>query len=1548
VIFSAFAAAYQPARDPVPVRERALPGPVRELPVTPKLPPRDGSPSQVPAADGIILPTDTSLRNKLDAARDYIKAGDWDQSVRLLQTVLDAGEDSFFRQTYTDGSGQPAERWASTRAEAERLVATLPDDGRKAYEVSYNGIARKLLGDGRAANDLAILDDVARRYQHTSAGAETLTLLGSLHLDRGRFDLGAVYFQRLLRDNTLDKAQPLTLFQAALAFGAAGDADRAERTWDALSRRLGTAPLKLGEKEYPVDQLRRRVVLPKTDPDRTTDWPLFRGTAARTGRGEGDVPLLDSRARLAAGGAASLDWLRAARPADKESLLPVGVPVASGNRIVFRGVGGVRAVDTTTGREVWRAPGLSLEGVLHDSGKKVQIEDWFGKYRALGAQPALTQNFALGTLSCDGRNVYVVEDLPLPPPPQMIFEMQSGVPRHFGPLRDLIHHNRLRAVDLATGAVAWETGGRPGMVPAELADSYFLGPPLPVGGSLYVLVEKQSDLRLLCLNPDKGTLRWAQTLATARTKLLLDVPRRLHAVHLAFRDGVLVCPTNAGAVLGFDVLSRTLLWAHPYREKPLPMPPPGEEMPPGQIPPESFALGLKHTAPIVVGDRVVYGPPDGESIRCFSLRDGSLIWKAAHNEDDLYVGGVQDGRVWVVGRSVCRTLSLDKGEVIWQQPIPEPSGLGAFCGTKYYLPLRDTGVLVLDPEKPSTHARLDCRKGEAKGNLVFFAGDLWSQDDRGVTAYPQLAAKLERVNDVLKRSPDDVSARFERGRLLLDKGDAALAVGDFKAVLAGTRDAEKTESAKTLLHTALTRLLQHDFVAAEKYLDEYRGLCKVTIPANADVTQRQRLLAEERRRQAGYLVVLARGREKQGRLTDSLRAYHDLYDSTVGGELLTLPEDPAVQVRHDLWVGTHIAEMVARATPDQRATVRAEIEREAKALPADDLAAQRRFAALYGSVPGPEGAAGREVRRRLATRLAEADDPRQTLAALLELQRLERETTGREAALALEARARVLTSRGLVEDAAACYRTLARDFSDMALADGRTAAAVFARLGSDKRFLPHLQTVVPAWQGRAFSHAATKGGFPSRRFLLADGFNWLEPSPGPEWNAVSRTSEVPASFQDLRFHLDLSTGRLRLVRRITDAEVASVALPRWNSNDGGALNSINGVRLANSYWPLGHLVVVGAGPVVFGFDPVQRRVCWERRLATEVDGTVTADSSPLGGIVVARPDGHESYLGMIGPPDFDGVYLQTTEGLTVLDPATGAVRWQRSDLRLNCATFRDGKHLFLAEFYRSGNLKGVRAVRTADGVSVPVPDGATEAYAHKVRTVGRCILAAAHGEGVPVRLRLYDMLTGKDVWQREFPEKSVVADSVDPNLLAVVSPKGDAIVIDLAARRELVKMRLHPGALERIKSATLLHDRSSFYLALVRQSEMNPEQESATTLFQGDLSSVPVNGRLYAFARDTGKVRWYHDMVGQTILLDQFDDLPIVLCASTVDKQPTPEKAQTVQRIRSIDKITGKTIFNTPDDAPKLTEPFHTLRVDPWTKVIDLVSEDFRLRHAPK
>ncbi len=505
------------------------------------------------------------------------------------------------------------------------------------------------------------------------------------------------------------------------------------------------------------------------------DWPMYRGNLQRSQLGKSDAPLLepvwqvsttttepgrrwlaDASRRL--GPAAPMfdpntglpvSWMTHAASGLDPANLPAGMPLSIGGKLLFRTHAGIQAVDNQTGRPLWHARlGLSLESILADPARKVQLDRWLGMYG--GLYPNSTQ----GTLSSDGRLVFAVDDLPLPPHPSHIMEMQAGKKHYFSTLRDAIYHNRLVALDAETGAVAWEAGGRTGNVPAELVDAWFLGPPLPLGNSVYALVEKKQDLSLVCLGCSRGELQWSLPLATAPTSLLLDVSRRVHAVHLAYHDGLLICSTHAGVVVAVNVLSRSLTWAHEYpplvREE-------NPEAPEGlvPVPPQE---GLKGCAPLIAHDRVVISSPDSDAVRCLQLSDGVLLWKAELAEEDLYVGAVTPEKVLVVGRHGCRALSLANGKTVWEHSTPRPSGQGTLCrgpggDMVYYLPLQSGDVLALNMDKPGASVQQHRHGSAALGNLVLQDGHLWSQTATAVTAFPPLRQRLARVEEQLKASP---------------------------------------------------------------------------------------------------------------------------------------------------------------------------------------------------------------------------------------------------------------------------------------------------------------------------------------------------------------------------------------------------------------------------------------------------------------------------------------------------------------------------------------------------------------------------------------------------------------------------------------------------------------------------------------------------------------------------------------------------------------------------------------------------------------------------
>jgi outer membrane protein assembly factor BamB len=1501
---------------------------VKDVPPPVPVPPDPPSPA-APKGDAFSLPLDRSARQKLEGAEDYIGEKSWKEAVRLLQAVLDMKEDSFLLLPADPGKNLP-ERWASTRAEAERVLATLPAAGREFYAVLHEPTALRMLKEARAGNDPQLFIEIVRRFLYTPSGAEALESLGTYYLDRGQADLAALAFQRRLERSGPEKVPPVALFHAVLAFRAAGDKAREQDAWNALGKQLDRGGLKIGGRAYTLDQLREQLPRWSALPSLAGESPLYRGNAARSGRAGGDTPYLEAKRRiplteLEAGRA----WLKQA--ADKAPAnavpLPGAAPIAFGDKLVYRSHAGVHAYDVRAGKELWHAPSpLALDAVLRDSGKKVQMADWFNGYRS--ARNVLLENTVTGTLSSDGKRVYAVEDVPLPPHPDLIYQMQNGVPRYFGPFTALVHpdklHNTLRALNAETGEVEWQAGGTGPDVAADLRGVVFLGPPLPLGNSLFVVAEQKQEVRLLCLRADRGDVQWAQPLGTPRDKLLLDLLRRTQAVHLAYADGVLVCPTGGGAVLGVDPLGRSLLWAHNYRDRPPAAADPN--LPQMEYNPDAIQNCWKHCAPVIAEGRVVFTAPDGDAVRCLDLRTGALLWKALRSEEDLYVGAAARGQALVVGKTGCKSLGLGTGAVLWRHATGRPSGLGVLAGKTYYLPLHDGAVVALDLDNPRDSARIDAR-GAAVGNLLFHAGELWSQTAAELVAFPEMAGHLARVEARVRADGNDPAARLERGKLRLDRGDVAGAVADLrKALELKPGEAE----ARRKLFDALTQLLQRDFKAGEKYLDEYRELGRVAVPDDAPAAERARLQRERQRNRTRYAALVAQGREQQGRVIDALAAYRELYERTPGGERLSLPDDPGVELRPDLWMQAQVAALVRRATPEAAAELQAHLEREWKALAAaDDFDGVERFAAVFGGVPGPAGAPGRAARLRLAEHRAAAPNRRAAAPAELELLALAQDADDPAfAARALYARACLLTRRGLLDDAAAAYRALAKEYPQVALPDGRTGAAVLADLGADKRFLAALDEVRPAWQGRKMQGKE----MPNAGLAMS-----YSPMSG------EFLGEAAPSARRWRFLLDLAKWQLRVLDRDTMLESWGVAVPPFNQRQIGYDPDSFRYRI------LGHLAVFNVGTSIFAVDLIERRVRWTYNLLDEPLGVNRYILfNPDGSFQLYTPDGRMfGKFGLVGPVTRHGVTVITRRGLAALDLADGEVRWQRSDVPSQFDVFGDDEHLYLSEHHTDGTVRGVRAVRAGDGTSVPIPD-AGDVLAGKFRPVGRRLLITEAGARDELNLRLYDVHAGKDVWRKTFPKNSLQLDSAVPDAAAVLTPAGALSVFDVRTGQEIKALALRPADVDKVTKATLIADRENYYVALVGPAD---PKGRAMDFYQGnvfgDLRVAPVNGMFYIFDRGSGELKSASRVLNQQVLLSRLEELPVVLFINMQLRETGPvgsgQQAVYVSAL-SVDKRTGKRLFSKEMQAVN-NELFHTLWVDARAGLIDLIAGTYRVRH---
>jgi hypothetical protein len=676
----------------------------------PKIPPSAAGPGELSAVKFVESP---EWRRVLNVGRDCIKDGDWKQAAEALQAVLEEKKDHYVKMLERDPADAKKEivRWTSVKYEANRLLGTMPAKGLEVYESTYGINARTLLDEAKKKSDRALLHQVAMRYRHTKAGAEA---------------------------------------------------------YQALAKALEVA--------------------------RPRDWPSWRGNVTNSGQADGGMPQLDKKFwsrpifkdKLdGLGGEDSdqpaLDHVQAAikQVSDlKQPVLPGSFPIVSQGIVVYRTPRDIRAValkereerDAFTkqvfkykqGAIIWKTLPCdrTLSRLFELQKTKFKTEEWINAYQQVpGYTSFLYDNTVLGVLSTDEHRVYMIDDLSVPPISNM-FQFWVWNQPQFNPqdMKPFLMSNELHAYDLLTGKRVWDLTSDL----LEFKNSHFLGQPLTIGGKLYVLNEQNkginggiqpgkqfgddSDLRLVCIDPNKinadgkPTIEFIQELARVKPpdRFVQDPRRRVNTVQLAFADGILVCPTNAGDVFGIDLFTRHLAWSYPYREEAAPQVLLGN-MPnlpfPAPAKPPAVISKWKSAPPALQDGKIVFTAPDADSVHCIDLKSGMPLWRKPRLQGDLHLAGVFDGRVVIVSDKRIRALALKDGSELWSLAIEElPSGQGAASKGMYYLPLTNT-VVAVDLAKGQIKAR---QAGVAPGNLVLHGNLVLSQTATEIVAYPTL------------------------------------------------------------------------------------------------------------------------------------------------------------------------------------------------------------------------------------------------------------------------------------------------------------------------------------------------------------------------------------------------------------------------------------------------------------------------------------------------------------------------------------------------------------------------------------------------------------------------------------------------------------------------------------------------------------------------------------------------------------------------------------------------------------------------------------------
>ena len=641
---------------------------------------------------------------------------------------------------------------------------------------------------------------------------------------------------------------------------------------------------------------------------------------------------------------------------------------------------------------------------------------------------------------------------------------------------------------------------------------------------------------------------------------------------------------------------------------------------------------------------------------------------------------------------------------------------------------------------------------------------------------------------------------------------------------------------------------------------------------------------------------MAEGKEGQRKLTEAFDLYLQVNAEAQPDVLLPEVDEPTVKAAPDVLVQGRIAAMVAGASEAERKPLEARIAARWKEIRAkNDPEELRKFVGMFGSL----FTVGQEARLQLAEQLLNDDREESLIDAERQLGLLRARTQDPElAARAVECLARLNTRKGLLEDAAYYYRVLRDRYPDVkATADGKTGADLFNEAATDKRVWASLDD--PPRLGSA-GHLGVKEE--------RDNYNWNQ-----TYQFTHDGDPLPF-YQRYSLGLQFANNSLKLADRTTNEarwkpiEVAgtmfqSIVQGNQNFNPQQIFVGPGGMPQVNtqpppapncSYMTLGHLAVVPVGNVVVGIDLVHGKQVWRKNLLDQVNGppaggvpqpnqySLTVDPRD-GSVQIVFQEGWTQHLGRIGPLEGAAVCLQMRDALMAVDPVNGRVLWTRSDVNSSSRLFGDDQHVFVVEMSENGKPASTRVFRTYDGATVGAPDF-HQVYEDRIRLVGRDILTADKDHDA-VTLRLYDPLSGKDVWKQAFAPKSIVLQGDEGDLAGAIEPDGQVHVVDLATRKEVLtaKSKMDPKFLDKDATYTVLGDALDVYV--VPDAAPAAMTKFNTNLMPGTgLRGLNANGMIYAFKRSNGEHHWLFAAANVQLVLDQFEEMPMLLLTGQTQK----------------------------------------------------------------
>ena len=1425
---------------------------------------RTGAPE--PAQVLVIAPREYQQQLKL--AERALEDEQYSEAIEHLSALLHPSEvQEDMAEDYFVGRSADNHLQSSLRSQARRLLGTMPPQGRELYELQFGAEARRQLRTALEASDLAALAEVSRRFFHTEAGYTATLLLGHSYLDLGRPLAAAMCLSELEEvDSARRKYDPELSLLLASAWRMGDHADKAESVLTSLAERSPNArftirgqEVSIFDGEPPLEWLDRVLATPENLLQRiANEWQMHRGSPARNAQVDGSLPLMRTRWRVNVASTpdddAIIQTIISSHHEESTPSLPAGSPIIVNGVVMMRTSDNMMAVDFATGKRIWEYPWAEpLANSLEADSGSMEMPD----SRRDQLEERLWRDSAYGQMTSDGKSLFLIDELSYTQLSANRFQVQFFAGgRQVPNLNQPRDYNTLVALEIKTeGKHLWRVGGINGEDEPKLAGAFFLGAPLVLDGELYVLAEIRNDISLFVLDAQTGKIRWNQQLAhVGQAGILFDPTRRLSAATPSYSDGILICPTSAGAVVAVDVSNRSLLWGYQYKR---------------DI--QSFTRNLRFNnvigsrqrtkrgkwtdATVTLADgRVLLTPPEGDELHCLGLLTGEPMWQAKPRDESLYLACVHEGHVVMVGKRSVIAYDLKDGKQVWSLPVSSqrettgiaavPSGRGFLSGDQYFLPTtRELIQIDIQAGKIAEAVRTEQRLG----NLLSYRDHIVSFGPDFLTAFYRGDRLKLLVENRLEKDPEDPWSIEQRGLLALDDGqrDEALRYLRQAYELYAPED-DRRESAKSLLIETLLDALEDDYAANVALAGEVNGLIDRPI-------QREQ-----------YLRMMGKGLLESGEPRKAFDAYmelsvhqfrsHSINSQSPSSLPLLESKSRSHLIRRDRFVRAGIRESLQLANDAERSVMEAQItDRIAQAMVNDDIDSMKRLLTTFGDHPETHS-----LRLELAKRQMEFEEfllAEQMLGPLLA--NPSSEIGGAAWAITAE----IMVRCDHPKAAADCYRHLLTRWPDQICLNGMTGKQLVADLPGESQVALEMGDTQRWPYGRVVVE-------PTKQNSTA--FSRMNPTASQPIPMIDQAGllhpriQLAANFQNL---------------------IVKDSLGREQARIGGGL--ISQVRGRNDFAAktLGHLLYMSSADRVTAVNilnqdkPDTQRILWPKNAAERGYSSATRRSIASGtsetknawGQSQPRISGRLNVS--LGPVTYEGVVYQQGTRLTCVEPLSGETLWSRIDLSAYSIIWGDDQYVFAA----ARNTETARVFRMIDGEEIEERRIPKEGKRWKL--VGRNILtwteSDTDGEN-QWNLQLLDPWKEEVIWERSFKafSKGYVTDE---NHVGIVASNEDITTFslidvtngDLLLEHDLQKAEKLP------REIYVLPSEDQWLLAVGFAPKTPPKGQQI--LFTN--SNAPlIDVHLYAFDRTSREAQWHIPAVieGYSLPLNQPPDLPIL------------------------------------------------------------------------